>query len=308
MKLKFLKQGYIKYIKKNWNDYTQSNYKVKILMTKTYRSYSHSNKAVCATSTHSSTSASYAIPLSLLSMFIIIDSINQVTNCECECDEINNNEVNRPHSNSKYEPEFITNLSNINVAYQSNQVIYNWSGTHCSQYDPNSHGFTMWEPKNEEDLYRALKYYLDLNVNSNNSKSIDSDKNSNVTTPLGVNENESECQIHRKCRPIGSSLSPNGIGMPHRLGDALTMAHFHFDANPNTNTDTNPDSAMHIDIANKLVTVSAGCSVRHVLKELKKSNLTIENYSSITEQQIGGWMQVAGGSRLGLGWGYSLCV
>ena len=34
-------------------------------------------------------------------------------------------------------------------------------------------------------------------------------------------------------------------------------------------------------------------SVSKILKELKKDGLTLQNFSSIQEQQIGGWTQVA---------------
>ena len=38
--------------------------------------------------------------------------------------------------------------------------------------------------------------------------------------------------------------------------------------------------------------VGAGATVSAVLKELKKHGLTLQNFSSIQEQQIGGWTQV----------------
>ena len=41
------------------------------------------------------------------------------------------------------------------------------------------------------------------------------------------------------------------------------------------------------------VTVGAGATVADVLKELSKHDLTLENFSSIQEQQLGGWTQVA---------------
>lgn len=50
--------------------------------------------------------------------------------------------------------------------------------------------------------------------------------------------------------------------------------------------------------------VGAGTTVAKVLKELEKHSLTLENFSSIQEQQIGGWTQVAAhgtGSSLSTG-------
>lgn len=162
----------------------------------------------------------------------------------------------------------------VNVKHQTNQVLYNWSGTHCSQYDPNSNGFVMWEPSNEDEIFRVLSHYWRLNVNGT------------TQTTSGKETGAIVFPQNTKCRPLGSSLSPNGIGMPHRLGDALTLAHFQ----PNSLS----NKTMQIDLERRLITVSAGCTVSEVLEELKKANLTIENFSSITEQQVGGWMQVAG--------------
>ena len=48
-----------------------------------------------------------------------------------------------------------------------------------------------------------------------------------------------------------------------------------------------------VDVDKLEVTVGAGATVSEVLKELQKYNLTLQNFSSIQEQQIGGWTQVA---------------
>ena len=48
-----------------------------------------------------------------------------------------------------------------------------------------------------------------------------------------------------------------------------------------------------MDVDRKLVTVGAGATVNKVLQELRKHGLTLQNFSSIQEQQIGGWTQVA---------------
>jgi L-galactono-1,4-lactone dehydrogenase len=48
-----------------------------------------------------------------------------------------------------------------------------------------------------------------------------------------------------------------------------------------------------VDTRNQTVAVGAGAKVSSVLHELKKHKLTLENFSSIQEQQIGGWTQVA---------------
>ena len=81
----------------------------------------------------------------------------------------------------------------------------------------------------------------------------------------------------RKIRPVGQALSPNGIGMS--AGDSvLSVAAIDY---------------VEVDKGKRLVTVGAGATVSAILKELKKHGLTLQNFSSIQEQQIGGWTQVA---------------
>jgi L-galactono-1,4-lactone dehydrogenase len=50
---------------------------------------------------------------------------------------------------------------------------------------------------------------------------------------------------------------------------------------------------IEVDVQRQTVTVGAGARVSEVLKELSKYGLTLENFSSVQEQQIGGWTQVA---------------
>ena len=61
---------------------------------------------------------------------------------------------------------------------------------------------------------------------------------------------------------------------------------------------------VRIDAQRQLVVVGAGTTVAKVLKELEKHSLTLENFSSIQEQQVGGWTQMAAdgtGSSLSTG-------
>jgi L-galactono-1,4-lactone dehydrogenase len=81
-----------------------------------------------------------------------------------------------------------------------------------------------------------------------------------------------------KLRPIGTALSPNGISFPDAGCDGLSL--FHFDK-------------IVVDLPNSVVVVGAGATVANVLKELAKHGLTLENFSSIQEQQMAGWTQVA---------------
>eukprot|EP00602_Paraphysomonas_sp_CaronLab_P012566 CAMPEP_0185040534 /NCGR_PEP_ID=MMETSP1103-20130426/38737_1 /TAXON_ID=36769 /ORGANISM="Paraphysomonas bandaiensis, Strain Caron Lab Isolate" /LENGTH=443 /DNA_ID=CAMNT_0027579889 /DNA_START=210 /DNA_END=1541 /DNA_ORIENTATION=+ len=48
-----------------------------------------------------------------------------------------------------------------------------------------------------------------------------------------------------------------------------------------------------VDTEQMIVTVGAGATVREVLEELSRYGLTLENFSSIQEQQMAGWTQVA---------------
>lgn len=81
-----------------------------------------------------------------------------------------------------------------------------------------------------------------------------------------------------KLRPIGTALSPNGIALPDEGCDAVSVHNFHNIA---------------VDPQQNIVRVGAGATVAEVLKELSKYGLTLENFSSIQEQQIAGWTQVA---------------
>lgn len=78
-----------------------------------------------------------------------------------------------------------------------------------------------------------------------------------------------------RIRPIGTGLSPNGLALePEGM---LSMAQL--------------DGIIRVDPKAKEITVQAGTRVSVILEELQKYDLTLENFSSITEQQIGGWTQ-----------------
>lgn len=124
------------------------------------------------------------------------------------------------------------------VDYETGQVISNWSNTH--QCNPTH----LYEPKSSQEVLRLLQY------------------------------------LHRKgwekARPIGTALSPNGIGMSDQSLIAMHSLDY-----------------VEVDPVNRLVTVGAGVRVSEVLKSLEKHNLTLQNFSSIQEQQLAGWTQVA---------------
>ena len=88
-----------------------------------------------------------------------------------------------------------------------------------------------------------------------------------------------------KIRPVGRFLSPNGIASCKE--GMLSLA--------------SCDQILNIDEKKKQITVESGAIVDTILEELLKYDLTLSNFSSIKEQQVGGWTQVAAhgtGARL----------
>jgi len=81
----------------------------------------------------------------------------------------------------------------------------------------------------------------------------------------------------QKLRPLGTGLSPNGLAQER--GGMLSMVHL--------------DKVLKVDVEKMTITVEGGTTVSTILDELKKHGMTLANFSSITEQQIGGWTQVA---------------
>jgi len=84
---------------------------------------------------------------------------------------------------------------------------------------------------------------------------------------------------HQKIRAVGTALSPNGLGMATVAGDSMLSV-------------AGLDS-IDVDVAARTVTAGAGATVSAVLSALKKHDLTLENFSSIQEQQMAGWTQVS---------------
>ncbi|KAF8664663.1 hypothetical protein HU200_054372 [Digitaria exilis] len=80
----------------------------------------------------------------------------------------------------------------------------------------------------------------------------------------------------RKLRPLGSGLSPNGIGLSRAGMVSLALM----------------DKVLHVDAKNKTVTVQAGIRVAELVDALREHGLTLQNFASIREQQVGGFIQV----------------
>mmetsp|Transcript_16933 Transcript_16933/g.38840 ORF Transcript_16933/g.38840 Transcript_16933/m.38840 type:complete len:616 (+) Transcript_16933:226-2073(+) len=117
--------------------------------------------------------------------------------------------------------------------------VINWSGTHKVTVANKN----FWEPESIEDVERIVR----------------------------------DCQKRgQTVRPLGSSLSPNGIAL--NKDGMISMA--------------NMDRVLEIDTENKTITVEAGIPVREVIEALRPHNLTLPNLASIAEQQMGGFTQV----------------
>lgn len=80
----------------------------------------------------------------------------------------------------------------------------------------------------------------------------------------------------QKIRPVGSGLSPNGIGLTRAGMVNLALM----------------DKVLEVDKEKKLVRVEAGMRVQQLVDGIKEYGITLQNFASIREQQIGGIVQV----------------
>ncbi|GAV61561.1 FAD_binding_4 domain-containing protein/ALO domain-containing protein [Cephalotus follicularis] len=88
-----------------------------------------------------------------------------------------------------------------------------------------------------------------------------------------------------RIRPVGSGLSPNGIGLARSGMVNLALM----------------DNVLEVDKEKKQVRVQAGIRVQQLVDAIKEHGLTLQNFASIREQQIGGIIQVGAhgtGARL----------
>ncbi|CAM0950300.1 unnamed protein product [Alopecurus aequalis] len=89
----------------------------------------------------------------------------------------------------------------------------------------------------------------------------------------------------RRLRPVGSGLSPNGLGLSRAGMINLALM----------------DKVLNVDVKKKTVTVQAGIRVAELVDTLREHGLTLQNFASIREQQVGGIIQVgAHGTGAGL--------
>ncbi|KAJ7972155.1 L-galactono-1,4-lactone dehydrogenase [Quillaja saponaria] len=125
-------------------------------------------------------------------------------------------------------------------------TVSNWSGTHEVQTR------NFYQPENLEQLEKVVK-----------------------------EANEKKTRI----RPVGSGLSPNGIGLARSGMVNLALM----------------DNVLEVDKEKKTVRVQAGIRVQQLVDGIKEHGLTLQNFASIREQQIGGIVQVGAhgtGARL----------
>jgi L-galactono-1,4-lactone dehydrogenase len=86
-------------------------------------------------------------------------------------------------------------------------------------------------------------------------------------------------QAHKdgtKLRCVGTALSPNGLALCD--GGMVSL--------------TSLDKVVKVDETTGLVTVQAGATVAAVVQALRPHGLTLRNFASIDEQQMGGFVQV----------------
>jgi L-galactono-1,4-lactone dehydrogenase len=136
-------------------------------------------------------------------------------------------------------------LSDDTVATGNSTTLLNWSGTHAVRVRNECY----WEPETVEQVEAIVQ----------------------------------ECHKQGQAvRPIGSALSPNGIGF--QSAGMMSLA--------------NLDRVVSVDSMNAgssgtpTVTVQAGARVSQVIEALRPYNLTLPNLASIAEQQMGGFCQV----------------
>lgn len=79
-----------------------------------------------------------------------------------------------------------------------------------------------------------------------------------------------------KLRVVGSALSPNGCAFEERGMVSMGLL----------------DGVVAVDAETKRATIRAGARVREVVETLRPHGLTLQNYASIREQQMGGFTQV----------------
>jgi L-galactono-1,4-lactone dehydrogenase len=126
-----------------------------------------------------------------------------------------------------------------------------------------------------------------LAADSKTDETIENWSSTHSANPAGYFEPESALDVQRilslmheagsRLRIVGSALSPNGLG----LSDETML-----------NLSPHCTAVLSVDVEKRQATVQAGARVREVVEALRPHGLTLQNYASIAEQQIGGFLQV----------------
>mmetsp|Transcript_20226 Transcript_20226/g.29368 ORF Transcript_20226/g.29368 Transcript_20226/m.29368 type:complete len:527 (-) Transcript_20226:43-1623(-) len=132
------------------------------------------------------------------------------------------------------------------ASFEKDAELINWSSTHELSTK------SLYQPESTEELVNTLK----------------------------------KCQEDGlRIRPMGSGLSPNGIGFDQEGTVSMGLL----------------DKILSVNKEKKTVRVQAGVKVSQLVEVLRAYNLTLQNYASIAEQQIGGFVQVgAHGTGMGI--------
>ncbi|KAK4538322.1 hypothetical protein CDCA_CDCA17G4347 [Cyanidium caldarium] len=100
-----------------------------------------------------------------------------------------------------------------------------------------------------------------------------------LVTPEKLTEVEAAVRKHhalgRKLRPVGSALSPNGLAFEPEGMLSLALC----------------DQVLSVNTRRGTVRVQAGARVSQVMEALRPHGLVLQNFASIAEQQIGGFIQ-----------------
>jgi L-galactono-1,4-lactone dehydrogenase len=156
--------------------------------------------------------------------------------------------------------------ANCGVDYESGHTLMNWSSTH--QSSPHR----IYHPKSPQEVVRVLQWF-----------------NQHAYNQYGLHNKTV------KIRPIGTGLSPNGIALTDNHSNLYlkSAAAGRVQKDLTCTLSLSELDSIRVDARRREVTVGAGAKVSAVLAELAKHGLTLSNFSSIQEQQVGGWTQVS---------------
>jgi L-galactono-1,4-lactone dehydrogenase len=186
-------------------------------------------------------------------------------------------------------------ISKISSSYNNNN---DWNSSSSNKSNLFIASILLYSYFNLNKLSKCEEIDKDCGVSYELNETLSNWSSNHTIQPQRVYEPKTPLEIIRvlsmfntkkgKIRPIGTFISPNGIASPASLSSSSSPCEYN-----NCTISLSSIDHVNVDAENQQVTVGAGAKVSTVLDELKKYNLTLENFSSIKEQQIGGWIQVA---------------